>query len=299
MDFEGFAVDPRAAEWGDFLDHYPRCPDCSREMSRLGALVAELGFESVRGAAHLGDRELVALSTAPERLHPEERERIEQHLAGCAPCRTELAVLVRFDFSALAGEEKGFARLLEALRRLGASLAPKRPRLALATALALIIAVPALLVWRMRSEGPTEGPQVARVEPEAAPPTPVIEPPPRAEPEPAVEHEAAPETVAEVTPQREPTPVPKAATEPAPRAPAQAPEARKQPVQIASLLPSEAPHYVPGALAGDTSRRVGSVTRSAGVAVPTPQVLAPPHVGRTSRPSPTLYWFLPEGAMHA
>ena len=36
------------------------------------------------------------------------------------------------------------------------------------------------------------------------------------------------------------------------------------------------------------------MARSAGAGVPVPQVLAPAHVGRTSRESPTLYWFLPE-----
>jgi hypothetical protein len=35
------------------------------------------------------------------------------------------------------------------------------------------------------------------------------------------------------------------------------------------------------------------VARGAAAGVPAPQVLAPAHVGRTSRESPTLYWFLP------
>jgi hypothetical protein len=63
-------------------------------------------------------------------------------------------------------------------------------------------------------------------------------------------------------------------------------------LEIAALIPTETPIYAAAALDGG-SVRIGGASRSA-VDAPAPQVLAPEHVGRTARQSPTLYWFLRE-----
>jgi hypothetical protein len=65
-------------------------------------------------------------------------------------------------------------------------------------------------------------------------------------------------------------------------------------VQIAALVPSDPPRYVPGRLASEPSVRVGGVARGGSSGAPAPEALGPDHVGLSARESPTLYWFLPE-----
>jgi len=293
-DLSGFAADPRAVEWADFRDHYPRCPDCSREVGRLGALLGALRFETSSASAHVADRQLLALYRSPDQLPREESERIALHLAGCAPCRTELAVLERFDFAALAAEARApgpAARLLGALRRIPAALWSTLPRPVLAALLAVIVAVPVLLVWRTLPKRDADTPRLARIEPEVkAPPVP-IEPPesPRT---------TAPAERAQALPPTEPAkPVAQKPPPPATRAPV--PEATEQPapepartLEIAALIPADAPIYAAGAVSGG-SVRIGSVSRG-GLDAAAPQVLAPERGGSTAHPAPTLYWFLPD-----
>ncbi|MGH7288868.1 MAG: hypothetical protein ACREI8_12705, partial [Myxococcota bacterium] len=160
IDFEAFVVDPRALEWTEFRDHYPRCPDCSREVARLGALVAALRLEGRGASAHPTSQQLVTLSTSPEQLRPEDRRGIEGHLAGCAPCRTEFAVLTSFEWSAVSAPRRGPSWL----ERLGASLFPALPRPVLAALLLVLLAVPALFIWRTLSDRATDEPRQARIE---------------------------------------------------------------------------------------------------------------------------------------
>lgn len=267
LDLEGFVVDPHAVEWAEFREHYPRCPDCSRAVSRLGALAAALGSEGSAGSAHATSEELLALSTSPEQLRREQRERVELHLTSCAPCRTELAVLARFDFSALEV----------------AATAPRpRARLLLAAAIAGLLAVPAVLLWWALSAEET---RVAHVEPELRPPAAPSEvrppPAPAPVPTPAPAPAPAPSAIAK------PPPAPPAPAAEKPPAPAPAPP---RPLQIAALIPSEAPLY---ASPGGGSVRIGGASRSAGNG-PALEALAPETIGRTLRESPTLYFFLPE-----
>jgi hypothetical protein len=75
---------------------------------------------------------------------------------------------------------------------------------------------------------------------------------------------------------------------------AKAPEPAR-PLEIASLLPTQPPVYVPPRpLASGPSVRVGGATRRLGADTPTPEALGPAHVGASSQESPNLYWFLPE-----
>jgi len=295
IDLASFIVDSRAAEWAEFRDHYPRCADCAREVAQLGTLVATLQDAGANPGAHLTEQQLLALSTAPASLGVEEREKTEAHLANCAPCRTELASVRDFDWSAVAAPAQGPGWL----ERFGAALFPALPRPVLAAALAVLVALPAYLVWRVSIRG-AEAPRLARIEEPVkaapSPPAPIevakpIEqepPPPEPEPKreaPVVREKPAPAPLAPtpVEPAPEPRPAQKPPPEPEPR-----------PIEIAALLPSEAPRYLPGALAGGASVRIGGAARSTGAAGPTPQVLAPAHLGRTAHESPTLYFFLPD-----
>ena len=102
IDVAAFAVDPRAAEWAEFRAHFPRCEECSREVARFDTLAAVLRDGETGASAHPSAAQLVALATSPSSLAPEERARLEAHLAGCAPCRTDLGVARGFDFKTLS-----------------------------------------------------------------------------------------------------------------------------------------------------------------------------------------------------
>src|SRR5262245_20798773 len=138
LDVAEFAVDPRSPEWAEFRDHFPRCAECSREAARFGVLAAALRSENAGASAHPSDAQLLALARVPAELARDERARLEAHLAGCAPCRTELAATRGFAFAkAEAREERpgwlaGIGVALAALLRRPAFVA------ALAAAVALL-----------------------------------------------------------------------------------------------------------------------------------------------------------------
>ncbi len=169
-DFAAFAADRDAAEWRELRAHYPGCPDCAREV----AVWTRMG-EALRGggepASHLEEADLLAFAEAPGTLTSARRREIEAHLEGCAPCRTEMAVLRGFDLAALRAPEVAPAPSLGA--RLGdwltGWLAPLgQPAWALAALVLLAIPV-GLAIWRGFGDAPTP-PPIAQEEP--APPTP-------------------------------------------------------------------------------------------------------------------------------
>jgi hypothetical protein len=216
-------------------------------------------------------------------------------------------VLERFDFSTLAGEAAVpglMERLVEAMRRIPILMALPRPLLG--ALLAVLVAAPVLLWWRSSSDRGAEarwpiaprrswprepevqappdgrGAQPPEVSPaEERPPA----PPPTEAAQPAVQKPpaSAPALPAHKAAEKEPP-------APAAEAPAEPPPART--LEIAALIPTEAPIYAAGAI-GSGSVRIGGASRG-GTDAPAPQVLAPEHVGRTAHQSPTLYWFLPE-----
>lgn len=307
IDVAEFAVDPRAPAWVDFRAHYPRCPECSREVARFATLKRALASEGESASAHPSEAELVALATPSARLAPVERVRLEAHLAGCAPCRTELAVAQRGLELPAVSAAPARPRWLEWL---GGTLAPALRRPVFTAAAILLLAVPAavLVWWRAQDSASTPGAPMARVEhgapaaevAKAPPPTPpaeereppgVLLTPPQAQPQPEERLAAREEPLVA----KQPAVAKRAAQPPAERA---APEAKAPeppaPVEIAALLPAESPIYAPGPLASAPSVRIGGAARSLGADVPTPEALGPAHVGATSRESPNLYWFLPE-----
>lgn len=306
IDVAAFAVDPRAPEWAEFRDHFPRCAECSREVARVTALAVALGTEGAGASAHPSDAKLLALARAPSELARDERARLESHLAGCAPCRTELAAARSLAFAAVPAPAKrpGW------LDALGTVFVPLLRRPLLAAALVVVLALPAaFLVWRQaRETRPVpSAPPTARIE-GSAPAATVAETQPKAEaapePQPAPPVEEKPAAPAPLA-RPEPTQIAKqpvveqpaiAKQPPEHEAPQQNPPepAPAHPIQIAALVPAESPRYVPSPRASGPSVRVGAGTRNLGAGVPAPEALAPAHVGTSTRESPSLYWFLPE-----
>ena len=301
-DFAAFALERSAPEWARLRDHYPRCRDCAREVARWSRLVRALREEGARVSEHPSPERLHAYRSGPLRLDASEREVIGAHLAGCAPCRSELRVLARFDFSALA--RVGAARPARGAW-LGAltSRVSRRPLApALAAAVLLAVAIPAALLGRWLSTrwsvAVAERP-VAHEEAPAAPGRALVAVVP--------ERELAPSEIASEEPAPHPVPAPSPPTAPAqptpasiaraaPRRepPAEAPAA-PAPLRIAALLPAEPPHYRPdAALVGGSLEpaRVASLLRGGARPLPALEVLAPEHVGATSEPAPVLYWHL-------
>ncbi len=288
IDVAAFVVDPRAPEWAEFRDHFPGCAECSRAIAHFAALKAALAGEDVSASAHLSEAQIAALAEPSPRLASDERVRLEAHVAGCAPCRTELAVARRFDFAAIAGPRKAFSRI--------------RRWPALAAAAVLALAVPAALqIWRNAQETrATPSPPTAAAEP-SAPTRIVAEIPAQAEPEPSPVLPPAPIEIAKEVPVATPPverPVADGPAAEAPLAEAEKPEPPR-PVLIAALVPTEPPLYAPGALATTASVRIESAARGSGAGAPAPQALGPAHVGATAHDSPTLYWFLPEATAHS
>ncbi len=280
IDVAAFVVDPRAREWAAFRDHFPLCPDCSREVARFATLTLALAGEAAGASAHLSEAEIVALAAPSSRLARDGRDRLEAHLAGCAPCRTELAVARSFDFSAISAPRKRLPRF------------GWRPALAAAAVVALAVPV-GVLIWRQAHETHAiPNPQTAEVE-RSVPTAPVIEAPSQAEPEP----EPIPEPIQVVEQHPVATPQP-----PSPSAPPQireSPPETARPIQIAMLVPKEFPTYAPGALANTASVRIEGAARGSGAGAPVPEALGPAHVGASAHESPTLYWFLPQATSYS
>jgi hypothetical protein len=318
IDLAAFTVDSRAPEWADFRDHYPRCADCSGQVAAWSRLVSGLAEVSSTPSAHPSEERLLELETRPERLGAEERRGLQTHLESCRTCRTELAVLRRFESTRLPGvapqrrQVPLRERLVAALETLRDALVPavSRPALALA-GLGLVLVSAGALLWQIVSQVPDEVP-IARVEqtesPErVAPESVASEPGPRSEVEiakqerrdPAVPMAPIPDPEGRTqpsgetgiaAPQPEPTPgAVQVAQEPKPTTPE--PEAGAEPIQIAALVPAGPPRYAPD-LDDLSPYRIGGAMRGVGAPGPELQVLAPEHLGRTIQESPTLYWVL-------
>jgi hypothetical protein len=317
IDLAAFTVDSRAPEWAEFRDHYPRCTDCSREVVRWSHLKSGLAEISMAASAHPSEERLLELETFPERFGVEERRVLETHLESCRTCRTELAVLRRFESAPLSGiapqprQVPLRARLAAALENLRDALIPAVPRPALAlAALALVVVSAGALLWQIGSQRPDEAP-IARVGesqvPESGAPE-AVAPEPRQRSRVEIARQEQPGPAAPIPPlpdldQRTPLPretspgtQPEArpseiqvARKPGPPTPE--PEVNPEPIQIAALVPAGPPRYAPD-LVDLSPYRVGGSMRGVGTPGPELHVLAPEHLGRTIQESPTLYWFL-------
>ncbi len=143
MDLAAFLRDPRAPEVAEFVEHYPRCPDCAAEVRAWTEV--HLGLDP----PHPAPAELLAYADGALQTAP--RAAVEAHLAGCASCAEELRAVRRFDTVAHAGSERAEpARLRRSAP--AASPGPGRGRLgrvlwhpAFAYAVALLVLVPTLI----------------------------------------------------------------------------------------------------------------------------------------------------------
>jgi len=322
LDLAAFAVDRQAEEWAGFRAHYPLCPDCSREVARWSELLGALQGDAAAEAGHPTSEGLYAYQYALSSLADDERSSVEQHLAGCGACRSELALLERFDFTELAAapEVEASAGEPSIATRLSAWLgellgAGPRPALALALVVALLIAS-GIAVQRLATRPGVEARAPLQARSDPSPATEKIEMRPAGDDASQVERIAeAPRSERPVAQEPAPAPPPPPRTprtrDPLlppddPEALAHAPEepspfteektaTGEPPLQLAALLPMEAPLYQPdpGLFGGSLeSARVHPMVRASGQALPEILALAPEHVGATANPSPTLYWFL-------
>lgn len=194
IDVAAFLVEARAPEWSAFRAHYPACRECSQEVASWMTLERSLRAAGNPGP-HPSEEQILAYESDPN-LASDARQTIAAHLAGCRSCRSELAVLRRFDFDALAAtpapaREPWSARIREALTSLASQVFGPLPRPVLALAVLLLLLVPAgLAVWRTLGDaGPLgtgiipEAPQIAQPAPEAPEPeaVPLPETPPPTE----------------------------------------------------------------------------------------------------------------------
>ena len=97
LDLPAFLANSREARFADFVDHYPRCPECSAEIRAWTELDETLRrTASAPASAHPEPELLVRFDEEPAGLGESQRTSIEAHLAGCIACRDELAALRTF-----------------------------------------------------------------------------------------------------------------------------------------------------------------------------------------------------------
>ena len=225
IDLAAFAAEPSAAEWQSFRSHYPTCEDCTGEVARwskLGALLeaAAPGETGEGGFGHPSSEQLLAFRSAPAELAPDVRSRIEIHTRGCAPCRSELAVLRDFDMASVTtprpveAESGGFLRGLAAFIESLVGVAIPQPVLAGLVLVAIALPSAWLLLGGEGDPAKQLPPIAQQEEPPAAPSGPQL-----VDPTPPVE-----------IAQEEPPP------EPAPTAPATPSVPSAPPELIAELL---------------------------------------------------------------
>lgn len=102
IDFVDFLLEREDPRYAEFRAHYPGCSECAEQVGRLTRLEQGLGHSAPSLAGpHPAEETLLAYAEAPVTLDFEARRVLETHLEACSPCRTELSVLERFDFSAL------------------------------------------------------------------------------------------------------------------------------------------------------------------------------------------------------
>ncbi len=178
VDLAAYLVEPRAAAWDDFREHWPRCADCAAEVAAWTALQARLG-----SAGHPDPERLLRWADGDDGLPPAERLALARHVEACPTCTDELRALARFDVAPHVEE-----------RPVAAAPTPRRSMLrrvlwnpAVAYALLLVALAPSLLDRHEEASRDVLGPPAASEPAPAAPPA--TPPPPAArraaEPEPA------------------------------------------------------------------------------------------------------------------
>jgi len=157
IDLSEFLLEREEPQWEEFRNHYPGCDDCSREVAGWSK------FERVLQSAQIADphpSEEMLHGLTMLSLAAGERVAVENHLEGCAPCRSEVATLRRFDFSAVqavvAAEQPSPSFIQQSVTSLAEwreSLSWSRLQPGLMAAALVLIAVPIGLSLWQQGEG--------------------------------------------------------------------------------------------------------------------------------------------------
>lgn len=124
MELDAFLLGTTAdAELDAFREHYPHCADCSAAvagwMALDGALRAVLAEDGEAPMLHPEPEDLAVFAEAPMRLG-ERAMQIENHLATCASCGSELRLIRGFDPAAWGARTEAVAAAHPVSARVGA-----------------------------------------------------------------------------------------------------------------------------------------------------------------------------------
>jgi hypothetical protein len=326
IDLAGYVTDPQAAEFAAFREHVSGCETCAPIVAEWLALRNEL--VALDPQPHPSPEALAAFADGGANAAT------ERHLAGCTACRSELRVIREFEAPAFETAPVAVGpSWLERLRDSLDTWLPA-PALAAAALLLLALPL-GWFAWRaipgetdaVTVAAPDSTPAASESEEFAA-----ARP---GEPEIRVAAVASADEIPDDDPsfdaerpfevgindtgfpgfseqELEGMPEPSLALEPMELADplesgieiadaaqaegaASGAEPERAPIQIAALLPSELPRYVPSAsLAGGSlaSLRLDSAVRGAQGSLPHIQAMAPDHVAAVEGATPTLYWSL-------
>jgi len=153
IDLSEFLLEREEPRWEEFRNHYPGCEDCAREVASLSRFEGILRSASV-AEPHPSEEALLGLTTLS--LASSERAEVEEHVEGCSACRSEVALLRSFDFSAVQAAPVAEVIRPNFITKSVASLAEWRDSLgwanvqpALMAAALVLIAVPiGLELWQ-------------------------------------------------------------------------------------------------------------------------------------------------------
>jgi anti-sigma factor RsiW len=141
LDLAAFLADPRAPELAEFVEHYPRCPECAAEVRAWTEVHLALA------SRHPAPAELLAYHDGS--LGADARAMVGRHLATCPACAEELRAVQRFDVTrvpaALAPRPRRATPAGSVARRIGRVL--WHPAVAYAVALLLLVPVLAQRPW--------------------------------------------------------------------------------------------------------------------------------------------------------
>jgi hypothetical protein len=179
IDLSEFLLEREESRWKEFRKHYPGCDDCSREVAGLSNFERILRSASVADS-HPSEEALLGLTALS--LASSERAAVEQHLEACSACRSEVAVLRSFDFSAVQSVAVAEGVRPNFFRKSVVSLAEWRDSLswtdvqpALMAAALVLIAVPiGLRLWQPGEVSDSRPSQDVEIAQEAVPVTEAI-----------------------------------------------------------------------------------------------------------------------------
>ena len=113
---------------GEFLAHYPSCPDCAAELRVWGELEAMLQAGAPAPGSHPTEAALLTFVDAPATLAAVTRGELERHVTACRTCADEVGSLRRFDPGRLAATAKPVGHAAQDASpqaRAAASVAPR------------------------------------------------------------------------------------------------------------------------------------------------------------------------------